>query len=328
MKRKTPNKRKSCKNMIYMANPIYGGWVTFTAHLSLKFKYPLYKVGKRTENFTREYGYGAKYKNISNTDLSKLNNVMITAIDKHYYQYLDSLPKNTTIVIHDPTEVKTSEKYPNPLLKYLPKWNVITIRSAVKEYLFKTYKIKSTLMKHPFYLYSIPKQVSSGSYAISISRIDFDKNTDIILRANKLIKDSKRKVLLYGAENRMYVHHKLGNLNFKKYWKGRFNKTLPPSINQNTNILGGVKYMVDLSVIKNDGGGTQYTFLEAIHQGCCLILHKKWVNQPKSIFKHGFNCLAVETPEELATILNKNMNVNTLVSNSKKILNSHIRALW
>ena len=32
---------------------------------------------------------------------------MITAVDKNYYKYLDKFPsKKTTLVIHDPTEVK------------------------------------------------------------------------------------------------------------------------------------------------------------------------------------------------------------------------------
>ena len=39
-------------NLIYMAKPIYGGWVTFTAHLSIKNKFPVYKIAnvqKKTE---------------------------------------------------------------------------------------------------------------------------------------------------------------------------------------------------------------------------------------------------------------------------------------
>ena len=36
-------------------------------------------------------------------------------------------------------------------------------------------------------------------------------------------------------------------------------------------------FVVDMSIIKGDGGGTQYTFLEAIYHDCALILHKEWV---------------------------------------------------
>ena len=31
-------------NLIYMAKPRFGGWVTFTAHLSQKYNYKLYKI--------------------------------------------------------------------------------------------------------------------------------------------------------------------------------------------------------------------------------------------------------------------------------------------
>ena len=32
-------------NLVYMAKPIYGGWVTFTSHLALKCGADLYKIG-------------------------------------------------------------------------------------------------------------------------------------------------------------------------------------------------------------------------------------------------------------------------------------------
>ena len=44
------------KNLLYLAKPIYGGWVTFTAHLSKKYDYPIYKITKRTEGKKRDYG--------------------------------------------------------------------------------------------------------------------------------------------------------------------------------------------------------------------------------------------------------------------------------
>ena len=31
-------------NLVYMARPIYGGWVTFTSHLSLKYNFPIFKI--------------------------------------------------------------------------------------------------------------------------------------------------------------------------------------------------------------------------------------------------------------------------------------------
>jgi hypothetical protein len=36
-----------------------------------------------------------------------------------------------------------------------------------------------------------------------------------------------------------------------------------------------------MSIFKDDGGGTQYTFLEAIHYGCALVLLTELVQNKK-----------------------------------------------
>ena len=51
--------------LLYLAKPTYGGWVSFTAHLSLKYNLPLYKIGKTTEKKLRPFGYGVEYRNIN-----------------------------------------------------------------------------------------------------------------------------------------------------------------------------------------------------------------------------------------------------------------------
>jgi glycosyltransferase involved in cell wall biosynthesis len=45
--------------------------------------------------------------------------------------------------------------------------------------------------------------------AISISRIDYDKNIDIIVRANSLILDQNNKIEIYGEPNERYIYQKL-----------------------------------------------------------------------------------------------------------------------
>ena len=64
-----------------------------------------------------------------------------------------------------------------------------------------------------------------------------------------------------------------------------------------------------MSIIKGDGGGTQYTFLEAIYHGCALILHHEWVSIGDT-FKKDYNCYVVGGSEdsnisqEIADIIN------------------------
>ena len=227
-------------NLLYLAKPVYGGWVTFTAHLSHKYNSPIYKIALRNETFKRDYGYECQYQNINVGEVIKLKNIVITAIDKHYYEYLYLFPKDTKVVIHDPTECKTNKKNPNPLVQTTDKnenillnhFKIITIREKVQEYLMNTFNVKSQYMPHPFYSYELPKCDGLGYECVSISRIDFDKNTDIILKCNSLLKDPKKHIYIFGAENRLYVHHKLKPLNFSEYWKGKFPKNLSPTYNE------------------------------------------------------------------------------------------------
>ena len=75
-------------NLLYLAKPIYGGWVTFTAHLSQINNYPIYKITKKSEKTQRDYGYDCNYQNLCFSDILKLDNILITAIDKHFWEYL------------------------------------------------------------------------------------------------------------------------------------------------------------------------------------------------------------------------------------------------
>ena len=321
-------------NLIYMATPIFGGWITMTAHLALKYDYPLYKISKsgRNEKKKRDFGYDVKYQNLSIDELVKKDNILITALDKHYYEYLDRFPDNTTIIMHDPNDFKSQ-----PVLDFLKRVNVITIREAVKKKLLTDHNIQSVFKFHPFYEYdkNLYKSSITDKY-ITTSRIDFDKNTDIVLRANKLISDEQNHIQMYGKENRLYVEFNLKKMDLKddylKYWKGRFLKTLPMSY-EDKDLLNNCKYVIDLSVIKGDGGGTQYTFLEAIYQDCVLILHKDWVEKGE-LFKKGYNCHVVgytdNVEQELANIIeNIDSDIDMkILENSKEILNDNINVVW
>jgi hypothetical protein len=320
------------KNLLYLAKPVYGGWVTFTAHLSHKLNAPIYKIAQRNETFDREYGYECKYRNQSIGEIIKLDNILITAVDKHYWEYLHLFPPETEIIIHDPTECKKSRSL-NPLVQstdhsdkpLLEHFKVITIRESVQEYLMNQFNVKSQFMPHPFFSYKIPKIDGLGHKCVSIARIDFDKNTDILLKANQLLENKSDHIYLFGAENRLYVHHKLKELNIQEYWKGRFPKNLSP-IYDGKSILKDAKYMIDMSIIKGDGGGTQYTFLEAIYHDCILILHNDWINKG-SLFISGYNCIGVGSAEELAEFIKNDLpsdKYSEILMNSKKILENHV----
>ena len=147
--------------------------------------------------------------------------------------------------------------------KCLKRFEVITIRETVSKLLKEKYKIKNKFLLHPFY--EFPKNVDKNKKCGFNFTIDFDKHTDIILKANKKLNNP---VDIYGAVNDLYVFHgKLKELGFKKYYKGKFEK----SFEAIHDLLSKYKFVVDMSAIKNDGGGSQYTFLEAIYMDCVLV---------------------------------------------------------
>lgn len=308
--RSLKNQKKNNYNLVYMAKPIYGGWVSFTAHLSKKFNYPLYKISNKTEGKSRDYGYDVAYRNLCLEDILNLKNLFITAVDKKYYEFLPKI-KKATIVIHDPTELK------EPVLEAIKRFKVITIRETVQKLLKEKYGINSTFLHHPFFEFPVPKVAKSNTRAVALSRVDFDKHTDIIIKANMKLKNP---VEIYGALNDLYVYHKLRDLPFKKYYKGKFPKEFSALID----LLGNTKYVVDMSAINKDGGGSQYSFLEAIYMNCALVLNKKWVEGVKTPFKHGVNCFVVANEVELEKLLKSNPDTSKIVKNARKMLAPHI----
>ena len=307
-------------SLFYLAGPIYGGWVSFTSHLALKHNLQVFKIGNRTEEKFRPFGYGVNYRNIAHVDIPHSKNPIIVAIDKNHYKYLRYFPNGTWIVIHDPSEV--TKKDALQLLEHLRRFRIITIRESVKRFLKQTYNLPSLFLIHPFFPYEFRRD-DSPTHAVSVARIDFDKHTDIMLKANQLLPKSKQ-ISLHGFANLQYVHFKLQGLSFREAYKGIFPKTFE-ALN---NILKDAKYCVDMSVIKHDGGGTQYTFLEAIYQGVALVINARWVEGYKTPFQPNNNCFIVRSPEELADLLRRDPSTAAVTRRARDILEPHIRVNW
>lgn len=306
--------------LYYLAKPAYGGWVSFTAHLALKHSLPVFKLGNRTEESKRPFGYGVDYQNTVAKDIDIRTPILITAIDKNYYEDLKNFPTGTFVVIHDPCEV--TKKTSDLLLDQLKRFRIVTIRKSVQDYLQDTFHLKSLFLLHPFFPYEFTK-TADPKKAVSISRIDFDKHTELLLEANQQLPKTKQ-IEIHGSLNRMYVYFKLKGLPFKESYKGQF----PKSFEALNDILKEAKYCTDMSVIKHDGGGTQYTFLEAIYQGCALVINRKWVEGFETPFVDGKNCFVVGSGEELAYLLKKDPSVTSVLKEAKKILAPHIAVDW
>src|SRR5215469_15847091 len=90
------------------------------------------------------------------------------------------------------------------------------------------YNLDSLFLYHPFYPYPVTssKTQKEKKGAVSISRISFEKNIDIIIKANNLLRQEDQ-IKLYGSASRMYVHLFLGGYDgdFNKYYCGIFDKS-------------------------------------------------------------------------------------------------------
>jgi len=317
--------------LLYLHRYLYGGGTTFTAHLVHTIMKPNETVISRVRKSTklelklRDFGYGLRYQNINPISLKKVRYPFITLFTLDYSNILPELNRarrnlnDVIVVIHDPTHI--SQK----VLAAIKKWKIITIRKTVQHYIQSRFGLQPHFLYHPFHSYPTVSH-NDRIYAISISRISYEKNTEIILRANRILNISQA-IRIYGTPRRLFYLLKRQNLDFNRYYYGQFEK----SFYKLSEILSRAKFVVDLSVLKNDGGGTQYTFLEAIHNGCALIVHRKWLDgtDPKYCdLKEGYNCFAVENEKELADIIKADPDTTNIVNNAKKLMRRHIRANW
>lgn len=266
-------------NLVYLSGNTTGGWVTFTSHLmrSLRaegIKCLLYKRGKNTEERKRPFGYDINYRNVTELELLKLvikDPTIIVACQKNYVQTAEELLRyGAFIVVHDPAEKSSRLK-----MKTKP-W---VVRKVGLKYL-----PEATFIRHPYVARSresIPTTKRSG--CISVSRIDFDKNTHILLDANRL----GAKIEIRGFENRLYTRFKL----CKDYpeWEQSV-AAYPREHGAAFTMMLSKTCMADMSIIKGDGGGTQYTTLEAWDAECVPIIHREWIRKNDEMVP-AVNCL-------------------------------------
>ena len=295
--------------LFYNARPKFGGWVTFTVYLYRSLQACgaepyLFKIGN-TSQTPRHFMDDVWYQKISAEDALELPQSfkrVIVATDKHHIEATTPmLDSGADIIVHDPTETRSVDLR-NVMLKN--SIEPIAIRPAIVENL-RTLGIKSTFIKHPYLIHNetLPKKTK---LAAATSRVDFDKYTEIIIEANKSLDE---KVKIWGALNGMYAWVKLDKLHpdWKKDYYGSFYH------DKVWKILNPSKYMLDLTAIVADGGGSQYTFLEGWDAGCVLILNKKWGLSNDTTMNPGKNCLFVDGAEELVEVLKSDQDYSEIV---------------
>lgn len=258
-----------------LADPATGGWPSYTAHLAYGLREAGYdplivKLTKTTEKKPRDFGRGLTYWNLSMPDLleaAKQGAVLITAIGKNKREAAAELIRlGAPVVIHDPTELDKD------VIELLKQAKVITIRKIISDALAAK-GIPNTYLPHPYKRNPEKYQEQRGN-PVAISRVDFDKNSHLIVEANKYLAEP---IIIYGTLNTLYESVRLKKAD--ENWRVNYGGAWPSKTDlwHSVYLAAKAKAVVDLSTIKGDGGGTQYAFLEALDAETPLIIHTNWL---------------------------------------------------
>lgn len=285
--------------IFFMGDLRGGGTKTYTAHLVKALRAigkdaRICRVGNKTFNSEKDFGYGLKYRNIS-LDAAirtvQIERTLITSTEpKSDERCASLLYHGARLVIHDPREIKDGKYKGHTPVENLVKPFVIRKSN-------RNLSDDSVYIPHPYVPY-MNKTPEKKNTSICLTRIANSKHIDWLLRANRNLPKSKQ-ITIRGAEDRMYSFFVLkskfpewsvGNHSYDQSW-GEAQRLYKPHI-----------FAIDLTEIANDGGGSQYSFLEAMDAGCIPVLHRSWFKF-KGEMKEGVNCLGVESQEELEKVL-------------------------
>lgn len=307
-------------DLYYLSPNTTGGWVTYTHHLARTleaqgYEIRLFKVRPRSETTVRPFGYGLKYRNVSlNVALEQVNKYpsIIVAGAKNFKNETEALYRaGAHLVVHDPTE-----------LKNLPELGGGVRCAVIRKVGLRTLP-RATFIRHPYVRFGENVTAEKTTFAISTCRIDFDKRTHILLDANRLLPED-RKITIRGFENRLYTRFKI--CPHYPEWVQSVNH-YDRAETAAFELLLTSRFACDMSVIKGDGGGTQYSFLEAWDAGCHVIVNQEWIDGGEVIddMVDGRNCTVAHDGESLAKHLMEadDIETNLIVNGGLLSLNLH-----
>lgn len=293
----------------------YGGWLSFTTHLASMLSGDprcagpmIVRLGKRNDAAGKEYADDwtctrAKPELIASWHKHGSAKVIITATNKANAQTVASLARQgIPLVVHDPNDagwaLDALHNCPRPNAPLL-----VVIRQGMKQWAQgHGYPQERVLfLPHPYVRVKGKRSaVQPKINAITLSRLDWDKHVEDVVATNAALLEAGRgeyAVSIWGAENRLYTHHKLDDVS--KHWRSLYMGPFGKHYGAAVGLARTANWVVDCSRIKQDGGGTQYTHLEAWDAEAGLIVHRGWLQKGGEL-QEGVNCMAYETASELA----------------------------
>lgn len=284
----------------------YGGFVTFAIHLFRGLYHAgydpvLFRPANVNEKLARTYAGGIPYYNLRLENMvgyARSGVILASQWKETRTETLAMLEAGAGIFLHDPNEYAKNTELVGWLQAH-PKTRIWVIREANRSNL-KALGLSAALLPHPYQRLGMQflPLVERPYHALSLSRIDHDKHIDLIADANQLL-PPQETVQIYGFDHRVYAHHTLDvkHPHWRRYYCGAF----PREFGTAVKMAGQRRFLVDMSIIPNDGGGTQYTFLEAWNAGCAVVLNEHWKRAGDEITDN--EAYFVNTADELANVL-------------------------
>lgn len=301
-----------------------GGCTSYLVHLVLAlqrvgYETNIYRLGKKTLPRQSDIGYGLKAQVLSLEDLLEevdgAPSVVVYSFWKHYGEEVKRLLKaGAKIIVHDPAEFYADAIWFFKRNKIRP----LVIRKTNAATLFKQ-GIRARFAPHPYVPFDTKGLKKVPYRAVSVTRLDFRKHTEMIVRANKRLK-TEWQIQMYGECNRRFTYFTLDEA--YPGWKENYHGSYPMEHGVAVKLLYGAKFAVDLTRIAKDGGGTQYAFFEAWNAGVPLIVNRSWL-LPGSPMKEGHNVLAVSSAKELYDIINGKSKYPEIVENGFDLMTEY-----
>jgi len=298
-------------SLFYMSEAKYGGFATYTSHLCRSFRErdidcSIYKIRNQTEARERPFMDGLTYRNLSlSTALEACYGPSIITATDTYRKDPEPirlmLMQGCGLVIHDKNEINADLAY------HIVRAGTICIAiRKVNVKMLESMGVMARYIPHPYVPCSYGKS-SRIYHAVSTARLDWDKKTHWIAEANTKL-PSECAIHMFGAHNRSYMFRKIyqqfpGWEDKQHYTGPYYHGAFEPELGAAVGIYSSAGFAVDLSEIKGDGGGTQYTFLEAIDAGTPLVLNTAWFRTDDDTFVEGRNCLAIGCAEDLVNLM-------------------------
>lgn len=306
-------------------------WIpTFVSHLYKTLivngcwvdNYYLSWIKRKTDNmklYDNHCPYKPLYYKGNQTELKSYECIIITSwfFDKKTIHYSDSILSKTIwkkfIVIHDPAEIEWNKLILKLIKKHFIK--VITIRPTTRDYLLNKYWIESKYIRHPYF--RVDKRIKNveKKWFICTARIDFDKYYWIIVESQQI---QRNDIKIYWYPNRLCLHFIKEKYNWD--WKEIIDKRFTPD--EVESIYSKAKWLIDMSLFKDDWGWTQYTFLEAWDFWVIPIINSGWLRNWGDMV-NNINCIGVKDSLELSSVL-QNINIyKDILNNFEKCLEKH-----